>query len=104
MGKNVKGFELGERCVADVGVTVSMGVKPGPQPKKNITPRSSAKNAFIADGVNPFYARISIHVESRWMVVLQNTSSSQLSPAMHGDKSNLKHLSVPRKNFTRSRT
>lgn len=23
MGKNVKGFEMGDRCVADVGVTVS---------------------------------------------------------------------------------
>lgn len=24
MGKNVKGFEVGDRCVADVGITVSL--------------------------------------------------------------------------------
>ena len=25
MGKNVKGFSIGDRCVADVGITVSHG-------------------------------------------------------------------------------
>lgn len=26
MGKNVKGFEIGDRCVADVGITVSVSL------------------------------------------------------------------------------
>ena len=27
MGKNVKGFEMGDRCVADVGITVSTSLR-----------------------------------------------------------------------------
>jgi threonine dehydrogenase-like Zn-dependent dehydrogenase len=58
LGKNVKGFALGDRCVADVGITVGW--------KRDSTTRltaTSVTNAFIVAGVSPSCVKTSVRAE-----------------------------------------
>lgn len=77
MGKNVKGFDMGDRCVADVGNTVSHT----PLDFRAIPTRTeiqlSAMIVFIVDEVNRSYARISKREVSRKMVASPSISSSK---------------------------
>jgi hypothetical protein len=56
LGKNVKGFALGDRCVADVGITVGLDVIM----IVTLLTAISAIIAFIVAGVNLFCARTSV--------------------------------------------
>lgn len=73
IGKDVKGFELGDRCVADPGVTVSS------QPLIWVAiinlNRPSVKTASTAVEAGVFYAKTSSAEGSAWLVDLLNLSS-----------------------------
>jgi len=76
MGKNVKGFEIGDRCVADVGISVRHRLL------KNITRTKShcsdsAGPAFSAVAVMSFSVRTLALRASLWTAVLPNTSNSK---------------------------
>ena len=78
MGKNVQGFELGDRCVADVGITVSSPLFRGTFVDSFILELlvRSVKNVFIVAEANPSFVRTSSLVASPVMAALPNTSFS----------------------------
>lgn len=76
MGKNVKGFEIGDRCVADVGITVGTACHDVGWERSD-TPNHSAETASIVDVGNRCCVKISMLVVSRRMGVSPNTSSSK---------------------------
>jgi threonine dehydrogenase-like Zn-dependent dehydrogenase len=76
MGKNVKGFEIGDRCVADVGITVRHRLL------KNITRTKShcldsAAPAFSAAVVMSFSVRVLAPRALLWTAVLRNILNSK---------------------------
>jgi D-arabinitol dehydrogenase (NADP+) len=76
MGKNVKGFEIGDRCVADVGISVRDRFS-----KCIIWTMShcldSAVPASIAVVATNFFVRTLAPRVSLWMAVLRNISNSK---------------------------
>lgn len=72
IGKDVKGFEIGDRCVADPGVTVSLN----PLRCVAITNsnRLSVKTVSTAVEARVFYAKTFSDEESVWRVALLNMS------------------------------
>ena len=71
LGKDVKGFAIGDRCVADVGITVRDEY--GPLISLMAT---SVTAAFTVAGVNPSCVRISALAELARRVDSPNTSPS----------------------------
>jgi len=78
MGKNVKGFEIGDRCVADVGITVSIA-RHDVESELSDTPNHSAKTASIVDVGNRCCVKTSMLAVSRRMEASPNTSPSKWS-------------------------
>ena len=84
VGKDVEGFVKGDRCVADVGITVSAQTLA----KQYIltTPRPiSVTGVSTAVVANPCFARTSGPGESAPMVALLNTLPSELIPEIYLD-------------------
>jgi len=95
MGKNVKGFSIGDRCVADVGITVSPFLCTATQELNCLIP-CSFLDLPIDDAINsrfdsvipvstavvdnPFFARISMLAELPRMEDLQSLSNSKVLP------------------------
>ena len=75
MGKNVQGFELGDRCVADVGITVGSPLFRGTLVDSFIL-FCSVKNVFTVAEASHSSVRTSSLVASPAMAASQNTSSS----------------------------
>lgn len=75
MGKNVQGFELGDRCVADVGITVSSPLFHSTIVYSFI-PLRSVNNVFTVAEASHSSVRTSSLAASPAMAALQNTSSS----------------------------
>jgi hypothetical protein len=72
LGKDVKGFTLGDRCVADVGITVGLDVV---MMVTGLT-AISAIVAFIVAGVNLFYVRTSVRAVLALKAGSRSTSPS----------------------------
>ena len=76
-GKNVKGFDVGDRCVADVGITVSMFAPTRTSLRTCSTGWCSAEIASIVAAGSPFCAKTSMRGALQWMVALLSTSHSK---------------------------
>jgi hypothetical protein len=76
MGKNVKGFEIGDRCVADVGISVRHRLLKNTTRIKSHC-LDSAAPASSAVVVMSFSVRTLAPRASLWTVVLRNTSNSK---------------------------
>jgi threonine dehydrogenase-like Zn-dependent dehydrogenase len=76
MGKNVKGFDIGDRCVADVGISVR-----NRSLSCILSPTSHCLDSVvlvsIAVVVMSFFVRTLVPRVSPWMVVLRNISNSK---------------------------
>jgi len=72
LGKNVKGFALGDRCVADVGITVGLDVIVIVTRLTTV----SAIIAFIVAGVNLFCVRTSVRAVLALKAGLRSTLHS----------------------------
>jgi threonine dehydrogenase-like Zn-dependent dehydrogenase len=75
MGKNVKGFSIGDRCVADVGISVRYYLLKD-KPFTMSHRLHSAVTVFIVAVVMSFFVRALVLPESPWMVVSRNISNS----------------------------
>jgi len=81
MGKNVKGFSIGDRCVSDVGITVRH--HPAHIPYASYMRLNSATIVSIAVEASPCCAKISNRVESLRMVVSPNMLYSKPFASLH---------------------
>ena len=75
MGKNVKGFEIGDRCVADVGISVRRLVS-GCITWTTSHDFDSVVLVSIVVVATNFSVRTLVLRVSLWMAVLRNTSNS----------------------------
>jgi hypothetical protein len=83
MGKNVKGFELGDRCVADVGLTVSLLQKEIQPEYSTSLQNDSATTVSIVDVAILSCVRISMLGVSLSMVDSPSTSYSKRVIHLH---------------------
>ena len=84
MGKDVKGFDMGDRCVADVGETVSLFLHTLRSVQSSDIMIGSARTASTAAVARNSCARTSPHEVSPLTVASPSTSSSAYTPSAHG--------------------